>query len=1077
MTPPIRQSQDQEKELQQQAFEAWLVWAWDIVRKDSVPDVPSLPLSWNSIDDYRIVLSDWLPRKRTGGWRATTKILVPDWVPAPRDASGWILPTVISWIPARWVISDWWTLPIIGAVTPQDFIVWDGIGRTMIPALTFSQIQADRLQTNNTLPDYIKNQQTAELVSADVSKVISVSDPRSNWLLINNWTYDIETLLNASSLEYYEITIKPTTNTLVASIHGFGNSVVKIDWDHHMSGWEHFTVSWWTPYDGDYVVSFGSSFDWLYTRVYVSWEFWTIPFVPPGVATFETFISVNVLGWIGANKIRLFNWEGLVSLNSRYLESIIIRRDTEMGQYVQVWGKLTPPVPQVQSDRAQLHPWQTSYINNILNVETNHADNTNDLALSDPTINAVLIDDGTYGITTLSNSSQLPRNEIIIEPLASTQSATVIGWSTDQIVLAWVRTPLLRVNKTITVLSGDNTGIYIIRSFIDDGANTTINLYSALPNPSALTGDPVEFVGYVSVYIQSTINPNCIKLLDSTVSGTTLDSVNLDFIKVRRDGVTEQYVQVSWHQTIRQNANRNEQDPWQTSYINNLFANETLEINNSNQIIASTTGNTNRVDVLTTTYQLRYLVNFPNYMTNHITLRAAHYPDTWVSVVSIDFGDTITVAGNQVELIHAGDTFQLTGSITPSNDGTYIISYTNFDGTNTQIILTTATLTAEAGGGTAVFNQYAIVTVFSNNNHTNGEIRLANDIQSITLDGSKDEFIIVRFDDEINQYIQIGGKMEWFTQKSVTYTQLFALQSNWTLTPGMEYYISDYRSFNYVPWFPIIRWWRAPVIVKATSNNMLATLAKNYTNRTDILEYSILPNYISLPTALWSYSGTWGNTAEIIINPTFSFTFTSTFNPRDYATRSISVDDGAGHVRVLTEASVYGVDYQVYENRGWPRSIQLPGYTGNLLLTTTTIDIVLNASNLATPGQITYMKDMSKDISAYFDWRANKFSPFGWPLTPAFSGDNYNIHLWVGTTNVLLGNEANNIDIWAYCDRLAFPDSTYDLKICPNYVGVDLTSWTEIRNDCSKQIIKDLVNWFSLIYMKWATRNSVDPTS
>lgn len=134
MTPPKRQSQDQEKELQQQAMDAWILNAWDMVWKDSVPDLASLPLTGNDVDDYRIVLADWLPRRRI--WSAWVKIniIFPDGIPSPWDASGWVLPTVVAGTPDRRVISVGGTLPApIWAVNPSDFIIRDGTDWTHIP--------------------------------------------------------------------------------------------------------------------------------------------------------------------------------------------------------------------------------------------------------------------------------------------------------------------------------------------------------------------------------------------------------------------------------------------------------------------------------------------------------------------------------------------------------------------------------------------------------------------------------------------------------------------------------------------------------------------------------------------------------------------------------------------------------------------------------------------------------------------------------------------------------------------------------------------------------------------------------
>lgn len=136
MTPPKRQSQDQEKELEQQAMDAWILNAWDIVWKDSVPDLASLPMTGNDVDDYRIVLADWLPRKWNGTARVKLQIVTPDGIPAPRDASGWTFPTVTPWMSDRWVIKVAGTLPPpVGAVNPQDFIIYDGTSRTVIHAI------------------------------------------------------------------------------------------------------------------------------------------------------------------------------------------------------------------------------------------------------------------------------------------------------------------------------------------------------------------------------------------------------------------------------------------------------------------------------------------------------------------------------------------------------------------------------------------------------------------------------------------------------------------------------------------------------------------------------------------------------------------------------------------------------------------------------------------------------------------------------------------------------------------------------------------------------------------------------
>ena len=62
-------------------------------------------------------------------------IIIPDGIPAPRDASSWNFPAATAWVADRWVISVAGTLPApVGAVNPQDFIIRDGTAWTVIYA-------------------------------------------------------------------------------------------------------------------------------------------------------------------------------------------------------------------------------------------------------------------------------------------------------------------------------------------------------------------------------------------------------------------------------------------------------------------------------------------------------------------------------------------------------------------------------------------------------------------------------------------------------------------------------------------------------------------------------------------------------------------------------------------------------------------------------------------------------------------------------------------------------------------------------------------------------------------------------
>lgn len=62
-------------------------------------------------------------------------IIIPDGIPAPRDASSWNFPAATAWVADRWVISVAGTLPTpVGEVGPQDFIIRDGTAWTVIYA-------------------------------------------------------------------------------------------------------------------------------------------------------------------------------------------------------------------------------------------------------------------------------------------------------------------------------------------------------------------------------------------------------------------------------------------------------------------------------------------------------------------------------------------------------------------------------------------------------------------------------------------------------------------------------------------------------------------------------------------------------------------------------------------------------------------------------------------------------------------------------------------------------------------------------------------------------------------------------
>lgn len=97
MTPPNRPSQDQRKLLLIQAYQATIANQWDIVWKDDVTDVGSLPMTGNSVNDHRLVLFDWFVRRRTG----TSWLVIG-------PSGSWVLPPLI-----------WADTPIITGAVPR----------------------------------------------------------------------------------------------------------------------------------------------------------------------------------------------------------------------------------------------------------------------------------------------------------------------------------------------------------------------------------------------------------------------------------------------------------------------------------------------------------------------------------------------------------------------------------------------------------------------------------------------------------------------------------------------------------------------------------------------------------------------------------------------------------------------------------------------------------------------------------------------------------------------------------------------------------------------------------------------
>lgn len=70
MTPPVRQSYENVKQIQQASVEATILNQWNMLRKDAVVDVASLPSTGNTVDDCRVVEEDGFVYKWNGASRA-----------------------------------------------------------------------------------------------------------------------------------------------------------------------------------------------------------------------------------------------------------------------------------------------------------------------------------------------------------------------------------------------------------------------------------------------------------------------------------------------------------------------------------------------------------------------------------------------------------------------------------------------------------------------------------------------------------------------------------------------------------------------------------------------------------------------------------------------------------------------------------------------------------------------------------------------------------------------------------------------------------------------------------------------
>ncbi len=184
-----------------------------------------------------------------------------------------------------------------------------------------------------------------------------------------------------------------------------------------------------------------------------------------------------------------------------------------------------------------------SQIANLYVIQDGSPNGSGTLTATTDKVNWVNLTDGTNDLIALVNFNVLPYDIITLQPSATLINDSVVNYPTTQTVeLAGLYN--LRIGDTFTISgSANNDGTYTIFSISQSGGNQTIDIGAPLLTTG--TGDgSYSALSYAIINVQGTVGSRHIQLLGNA-SVVRLDGALLEFITVRYDVQSDQYVQVS----------------------------------------------------------------------------------------------------------------------------------------------------------------------------------------------------------------------------------------------------------------------------------------------------------------------------------------------------------------------------------------------------------------------------------------------------------------------------------------------------------------------------------------------------
>lgn len=209
MSWPTRVSNDRLLDEQQEAYIYTITQQWDVFWKPNVATPSDLPLTWNSLNDHRIVDSDgfvrkwdwsawiipsawwsWIPSQDIARTLQNTVICNPDLDPASEEV--WVayinLQDAVDYCHAQWVatgnkwfVEMWWGSH--GDVEMKEWVglVWLGIDSTFVETLTTNVIFTGVNFVNTTL-------ENISITSLDIGawQVLAFKDSAIYWWVVDN---------------------------------------------------------------------------------------------------------------------------------------------------------------------------------------------------------------------------------------------------------------------------------------------------------------------------------------------------------------------------------------------------------------------------------------------------------------------------------------------------------------------------------------------------------------------------------------------------------------------------------------------------------------------------------------------------------------------------------------------------------------------------------------------------------------------------------------------------------------------------------------------------------------------------